>query len=320
MSFDWNAYREELSNQTPEVEWEDAADLSRLSLGSFMAEQNPVRRDLSLGFFRLTGEGVNGHAAHIDDVADAIRHFQRLVLASGLALGGYKSLQGSLPADVVSRTRLDLEGSPMPGSLVLQILPATSPADEIMPSGQAEFWDSGEDQLVDTAVANSLELLNLSKSVGPNADDSDFIRLLAEAGPRVASTLRDFAKSLASSNFETEIAWMQPRRKKSVSRMSVAELQFVGTLVASRELAKEPATLRGVLHTVSDVAPLRLETADGELINVGAKSLPDSDIKRLLVGMTVELTATVTEEVAPGSEPKTKYTATNVVIIGDEAS
>ena len=45
-----------------------------------------------------------------------------------------------------------------------------------------------------------------------------------------------------------------------------------------------------------------------------------ANIKRLRVGMTVELTATVTEEVAPGSEPKTKYTATKVVIIGDDTS
>jgi len=314
MTFDWPAYRAEVASNAPEAEWEDAADLSRLSLSGFLAEQSPARRDMSLGFLRLTGDGVTGHSAHVDDVADVMRHFQRLVLASGMSLTGHKSLRGQLPADIVSKTRLDLNGSPIPGSLILQIVPAMLPANEIMPNGQSEFFTDSEDQLVDTAVGQSINLLNLSKSAGPDADESEFIQLLTEAGPRVATTLRDFAKSLADADFSTEVAWMQPRKRRAISKMSTVELANLGLLVASRELAKEPVTLRGILRTVSDIGPLKLEVADGEIETIDAKLIPGSDIKRLLVGMTVEVTAAVTEEVSPGAEAKTKYAATNVTI------
>ncbi|MDH6237890.1 hypothetical protein H4V99_002635 [Cryobacterium sp. CG_9.6] len=315
MSFDWMGYRARLDLERPELLWEDAADLSRLSLSSFFAELSPVRRDVSLGFLRLTGDGVDGHSAAVDDVAEVMRHFQRLVLASGLSLTGRTSLRGQLPGDIVSKTRLNLDGSAIPGSLVLQLVPAMLPRDEVLPSGQAEFLNDGEEQLVDAALARSIDLLNMSKDSGPNADDSEFVASLREAGPRVATTLRDFAGALVDANFETEVAWMQPRRKRLGSRMSTAELTHLGKLVESRELAREPVLLKGTLRTVSDIGPLKIDIGDGEIETVDAKHLPESDIKQLLVGMSVEIHASATEEVGAAGDSKTKYSATAIRLI-----
>lgn len=317
MSFDWSAYRESLTAPESEPAWEDAADLSRLSLDAFRAEHSLVRRDVSRGFVRLVGDGVMGHTASLDSVAQVMRHFQRLVLATGLSLSGFKSLQGRLPEEVVSRTRLLLDGSAVPGSLILQMVPATQPAAEIMPTGQADFFADPEDQLVDQALDASLELLNSSKEVGPDADQSLFLPKLSEAGPRVASTLKDLSTALVSAEFETEIVWEQPRRPRRTSRLSTTDLVRITKLVASRELEKEPTVLKGVLRTVSDISPLRLDLGDNRIESIDAKGLPGEEISRLLVGMQVRVEATVTEEVSAAGDARAHYAATAIRVVGD---
>ncbi|BAU96213.1 hypothetical protein N24_1951 [Corynebacterium suranareeae] len=125
-------------------------------------EHDLLRRDASSGALRLTGPGITIHSGAIDSIADALRNFQRLVLTTGLAVRGHTSLRGQSQADIVSMTRLNSNGSALPGSLILQIISATSPADEIVPDDQVGLFgdDNSEPQLVDTAMKRALELLN----------------------------------------------------------------------------------------------------------------------------------------------------------------
>lgn len=313
MSFDWNSYREGLNPD--DLIWDSPTDLARLSMSTFIAEQSPVRRDSSSGYLRLLGPGVHGHSASLTHVAGVMTQFQRLVLASGLALAGWKTSRGRAPADVVARTKLLLDGSAAPGSLVLQMVPAALPAEEIMPSGQGEFFREDDNQVVDNAMGRSIDLLNLGKATGPDADSSPFLTEVKASGPRVAAALRDFAKDLASGGFEADILWAQPRVKPRRSRLSVGELSNVAALVASRELEKEPVTLEGVLRTVSDIGPLKLEIAPGEYEDISAKNIPGAVIAGLNVGDRVKVLADVTEEVSAGGESKVKYRATQVTVL-----
>lgn len=315
MSFDWAAYRANLPNAADAVAWEDADDLSRLSINAFLAEQSPVRRDLSTGFIRLTGSGVNGHAAPVEYVANVMRNFQRLILASGLSVSGFTTLQGRIPTDIASRTLLNLDGSALAGSLVLNVVPATLPSTEILPDGQGEFFRDDENQLVDLAVVNSVKLLNLSKTAEPDADDSEFLQTLQTAGPRVASTLRDLANSLVAGDFETELGWSQPKKRRLSSHMTVAELARLSSLVASRELAKEPTVLIGIVRTVSDISPLRIEIAEKEIETIDATNIPHEVIAALRVGMTVRVSADVTEDVSPGGDVKVHYVASQIEVL-----
>lgn len=313
MSFDWASYR---SNLDPdELLWESADDLGRLSVGAFVGEQSPVRRDVSSGFLRLTGPGVSGHRAPLTEVANAMTHFQRLVLASGLSLVGWKTTRGRAPADVVAKTRLHLDGSAAPGSLVLQMVPAMLPAQEIMPDGQGEFFRDDENQVVDDAMGRSLDLLNLGGNLGPDADASSFLSEVKESGPRVAGALRNFSKTLSESGFESDILWAQPRVKPRRSRLTVGQLAQVGALVASRKLEREPVTLEGVLRTVSDISPLKLEIAPDEFESIGAEAIAPATIGALAVGQRVRVQAEVTEDVSVGGEVKAHYQATAIDII-----
>lgn len=309
---DWAAYRARLSNSADEVLWDDARDLSRLSLDAVFGEFSPLRRDRSAGFIRLTGPGVQGNSARVDSVAEAMHNFQRLVLATGAALEGHRSLRGNPPAEVVTRTRLQLAGSALPGSLILELAPETLPAHEIAPDGQGTLFDRQDEQLVDRAVGAALDLLQLSKQVGGNADDSEFLRTLTENGPRVATTLRDLAASLVAAQFNTEVSWERPRAQPLRARMSIPELQFLGTLVASRELEKEPISFDGVLRTVSDLGPWKLEVADGDVQTIDASAIDPATIQQMKVGLFVRITANVTEELSPGGATTTHYSATHI--------
>jgi len=316
MSTDWNEYRRRLEESVEPVLWQEPQELSRLSLETLFGEFSPIRRDRSSGFIRFTGGGINGTAARVDHVADAMKNFQRLVLATGASLEGFKTLRGKVPAQYVSRTNLHLQGSALPGSLILELAPEFLPSQEIVPDGQAPlFGDTETTQLVDRAIVASLELLQLSKSVGADADESAFLGELAERGPRVATTLRDLASSLVDAQFDTEIAWEQPRAASVRTKMTVPQLQQLGLLVASRELEKEPIVLRGLLRTVSDIGPWKVEVNPGEVETVDASGIAAAVTKTMSVGTYVEVKATVTEDASPGGASVTHYAATEITVI-----
>ena len=316
MAFDWEQFKAGIQG---EPDWHDADDLARMSIETLRAEHGLLRRDASSGSLRLTGPGITVHSAALDGIADALRNFQRLVLATGLAVKGHKSLRGQPPADVVSKTRLNLNGSPLPGSLILQIVPATSPADEISPDGQVRLFgdDNAEPQLVDTAMKRALGLLEDGRRLGPDADTSDFLTRIREYGPRVATTLRDFSTGLVKSGFEPDLTWSQPRQARLRTRLSTAELAHIGELIASRELELEPTTIRGILRTVSEISAWQLEIEDGEVVKIDAKKIPTANTATLRTGMSVSVDVAVTEETGPAGEVKPKYTATSFTVLSN---
>lgn len=316
MAFDWEQFK---ANVQGEAEWQDADDLARMSIETLRAEHGLLRRDASSGSLRLTGPGITIHSGAIDGIADTLRNFQRLVLATGLAVKGHKSLRGQPPADVVSKTRLNLNGSPLPGSLILQIVPTTSPADEISPDGQVGLFgdDNAEPQLIDTAMKRALGLLEDGRRLGPDADTSDFLARIREYGPRVATTLRDFSTGLVKSGFEPDLTWSQPRQARLRTRLSTAELAHIGELIASRELELEPTTIRGILRTVSEISAWQLEIEDGEIVKIDAKKIPAANTATLRTGMSVSVDVSVTEEAGPAGEVKPKYTATSFTVLSN---
>ena len=315
MAFDWEAFKGGLTGSS---DWADSDDLARMSIETFRTEGGGLRRDSSSGSLRLTGSGIEGHSGSIDGIAETLRNLQRLVLATGLASTGHTSLRGQPPADVVAKTRLSLSGSPLPGSLVLQMVPAMPPAEEIVPDGQAGLFGDTEDQLVDLAVKDALGLLDGGRQLGPDVDGSAFLSDLTQRGPRVASTLRDFTTTLVKFGFEPDIAWAQPRRPRLRTRLSTAELAYIGQIISSRELELEPTTIRGVLRTVSDIAAWQLEMDGGEIVKIDARAIPKAQTATLGTGAIISINVNVTEESGPADEARQKYAATSFEVLGRE--
>ncbi|WP_188711342.1 hypothetical protein [Microbacterium faecale] len=242
--------------------------------------------------------------------------FQKLVLATGLANTGWRMLRGRIPAEVESRTRLMLNGSALPGSLVLNMVPATSPADEILPDGQGEFFRDADDQDVDKAIDRALSILNRGKVLGPDSDDSGFAAALNTAGPRVASALRTFSTSLFSGGFEPDIVWHQPRVPVRRARLGLSHLEHINRFITTRRLVREPIALEGVLRTVSDKKPmLELETAPDEFERVDAKDIAAEVMSALHVGVRLRIHAEAVENVSPGGDTSFTYKATGVEVL-----
>lgn len=313
MTFDWGSFKEKL---TDSPDWLDSDDLARMSMDSFRAEGGGPRRVASSGLLRLTGAGIRGHAGSFDGISEALRNFQRFVLSTGLASVGHKSLRGQAPIDVVSKTRLNLSGSPLPGSLVLRMVPAMPPSEEIAPDGEVALFGDEDDQLIDTAVKDALGLLDEGRLMGSDVEESVFLSDLESRGPRVASTLRDFVVSLVKYEFEPDIAWSQPRHSRMRTCLSTTELARISGAISSRELERDPATLRGVIRTVSDIAAWQLELDSGEILRIESVGIPKEQTSTLTTGAIVSIDVDVTEESSPAGESKQKYAATSFELLG----
>jgi hypothetical protein len=315
MAFDWKKYRDGLEGES---EWDDAEDLGRLSMESFFAKHSPLRRDISSGQLRLSGPGVTGNTAPIDGVSAALRNFQRLVLATGMSLAGHKSLQGPAPADVVTKTLLNLDGSPLPGSLVLNMTPAMSPAEEIAPTGQRNMFGDPDTQAIDFAVKDALALLEEGRRFGADSDKSDFLERLKDSGPRVASALRDFTESLADFEFEPSLSWQQPRHPRIKTSLVVSELAIIRDAIESNELEVEPTTIRGILRTVSEIKAWQIEIGHKQLVSINARHIPVSETSTLRTGMHITVNVRVMLKSGPASNPTTEYIATSFTVDGSE--
>ena len=199
---------------------------------------------------------------------------------------------------------------------MLQIVPAMSPADEIAPDGQAEFFNDHETQLVDTAMKDAFSLLEDGRQLGPDADASDFLSRVQAYGPRVATTLRDFSNALVKFQFEPDLTWSQPRQPRLRTRLTTSELAHISQLISSRKLEREPTTIHGVLRTVSEIAAWQVEVDGGEVVRIDAKKISAEETATLRTGMTVDVNVAVTEESGPAGESTAKYSAISFKVVG----
>lgn len=313
MRIDWDKFIESLDG---DPDWEDAADLSRLGVDWFRANQSDFRRDISEGKLRLSGQGISGNSGSVVGVAEAMHQFQRLILATGMSLAGQTSIRGKAPQEIVEQTRLNLNGSPEPGSLVLTMVPAMSPEQEISPTGQMDLLERQEDQVIDKVMNITISLIERGKRISLGDGETDeFLSILSESGPRVAAALRDFSLSLYRYQFEPTITWLQPRRKKLTSSLSIADLDRIGQIITSSELEREPTVVRGIIRTVSDMVPWQIETQDEVVVKVIANQIPKAQIETLSPGMLIEIKVLVTEVSGPASEITTNYLATSFEVI-----
>lgn len=217
--------------------------------------------------------------------------------------------------DVIAKTRLRLNGASLPGSLVLQIISAMSPADEIAPDGQAEFFNDHETQMVDAAIKSAFSLLEDGRRLGPDVDASDFLSKVQTYGLRVATTLRDFSNSLVKYEFEPDLAWRQPRQPRLRTRLNTSELAHISQPIASRKLEREPTTVRGVLRTVSEISAWQVEIDASEIVRIEAKKIAAEDTATLCTGMVLAVAVTVTEEGGPAGEGTAKFSAISFKVL-----
>lgn len=296
----------------------DLAEFSRRSLERMVAQHAGTSRVLeSHGWLRLLGEAVTGHAAPFGHVGRLMSSWQDLVDSVGAAREGIKTVRGRLPTEIVRRTRLLLDASPLPGSLVLSVRPQEAGLDAAHPEGESLFgYEDGRRPLADLAVSDALELLN--EAASEKVTQEDLAGRLEALGPRVASRLKAVLRQMADDHLDLDAGWEEPGQPTSRVHMTSSQARSAAQAISNRELDVGVLTITGVLVTSSIESDLAVRAeVDGEeeLISVKRGAVPIEVISHLPPTTRVEAVLLAKPEVTPGGGVKTTYVAKSILEI-----
>jgi hypothetical protein len=270
----------------PEPTWSGPGDLARMSVEAMVAQSEELRELESAGKFRLTGAGVLGHAADLDDVGQVATLWQRCITAVGAALEGAKATVGRIPESIVLRTQLTLNAAPGPGSIVLALAPKSDPFRETAPGGARQMFDAPR-PLADRSAETLIELLAKAAGTGPDGDDLGAV--LKALGPRVATSVRTLADVLDRAHFDVDITWSEPDQPTRRVEMSAGTSGWLRDFVSGRALDGVEEELAGTVRTVSDIAKWSIETPEGDLVPVNASSLAPEVTQSTRVGQFIRM-------------------------------
>lgn len=283
-------------------------DTSRMSIEAFVAGALGTARELvSQGSLRLHGAGVVGTSANLADVGLIASGWQKLVSAVGAAMEDVRSVRGSLPADIVTRTTLVLTASPSPGSVILHLQPKTDPFVEVAPDGEMPLLDVDR-PLADRASEALIEFLAGAVSAGPAAFE-DLSTSMKEMGPRVGSSLLTFAAALTKSNITLDAAWREPEQPTRRAQITPSDAKWLGDFVAGRDLDAEVLDMVGVLRTVSDAQQWLVEV-DSKPLSMDASELAPTQISQFRVADRVNLKV----RIALREQPDGRTSATHKIL------
>lgn len=285
-------------------------DWGRLSRDAFIANRSISARSLkSTGDLRLHGLGVEMNSADLQSVGAIASAWQKAVSAVGGALEDIKSIRGSLPGDVLQKTGLVLNASPLPGSVVLRIEPKARPLDEVEPNGDAPMVDAPR-PLADRASERLIALLDSASKADPNEFD-DLTATLASLGPRVSTAVASLAQTLKRANITLDASWEEPSARAVRASVNPAQATWISDFVAGRGLDAEVVPMNGILRTVSDRERWLVEVGD-DPIHMTASELAPTEVARWNIGDRVTLQVRVAQTERPDGTTQTRHTIISV--------
>ncbi|HJX78593.1 hypothetical protein [Glutamicibacter sp.] len=290
--------------------FDSAQDLSRYSIETHQGHNRLARTKHSRGFLRLAGPGVDGHQA---DAAQAFAvgiAFQKVITAFGSALHGAKA---SISKIAEQQTRLRLDGSPAPGSIIFNLVAASTPADELRPNG--ELFDKNNELLVD----RSFDALNQVFSPSESFEDREtLVTQLEDLGPQAAKALRSFVTIVGDHYFDMELKWQQPLAPALHWSVPTLKSQMLRDFIALNRLDEVPVTLTGRLHTVSISNKWSLVSDEFGKITLDLADLTERISRSSFpAGSLVEANAMMTQSEGAGSKAKRDFRVTSLRALQD---
>ncbi|QXQ11487.1 hypothetical protein [Paeniglutamicibacter sp. Y32M11] len=292
--------------------WETPRDLARISLDAISAQESLGRTQRSEGHLRLTGDGVDGHTASLEEVGILMTRWQKLVTAIGGSSLGFKGLRGRMSPLVSTQTKLLLNAGATPGSVMLEFTAAQAPAEELYPNGDVPMGDIAEEPLVDVAMKKSLLLLSSVVELGPDVEDGKFLEEVVELGPRAASALTEMAKAVSAGHFDLEVEWREPSQPTLRTRLRAGDARRIADIVTSRKLDSEPETLDGIIHTITDISSIHLQLDSGEMISIKPGKIGHEDLRPISHGDRVQIEVDVKTTQRIGEDPSPTYIAKSI--------
>ncbi|MEE8702067.1 hypothetical protein [Bifidobacterium crudilactis] len=282
-------------------------DINRRAFENFVMSRTPIpgRFLPSHGALHIIEGTGREHRADLENVSQLISSFQGLVSSLGGAIRGKKNVRGKLASDIVRDTRLKLDASPLPGSVILSISPEAEPKDELKGEDEA-LIDPKTDQLLDEvfpqldSLFEQMVQLPEDPSQELDAENSALANTLQDLGPRVASSLRHLTDISSASDFSIDISWEQPLKSTiRTSRLLPDIAQRVTTLIANSATDEEIIEISGKMRTVSDIEALAItpfsdDGKEGKALHISGTDLSDGALTGISVGSRVVIQTAVT--------------------------
>ncbi|MCP2046379.1 UNVERIFIED_ORG: hypothetical protein J3D58_000451 [Paenarthrobacter nicotinovorans] len=287
-----------------------ASDLSRVSIERHKGATTLARETPSVGALRLSGAGVIGHEAALEDVTTLGLAFQRLVTAVGASLGGFKNIRGRVPKEFSAKTILGLRAAPRPGSIILDLSPQLDPIRELRYKG--ELFNDSDTQLVDAVMAELDLLVRAAAEHQPGSNDSEFSAEVRSLGPRAASALKAFALAASGSGFDLDLTWMQPLHGTTGFTLSARDAVFIAHVIAGQKLDAQPVVIHGALRTVSHGKKWELLDSEFGNIRIDVSEIEGRPWAEWNPDDLVEVTAAMTITQAPGRPATRSLVAQNI--------
>ncbi|WP_136017930.1 hypothetical protein [Arthrobacter silvisoli] len=286
-----------------------STDLGRVSIERHAGHHELARTAPSAGAMRLTGPGVDGHEASLEDVSLMGSALQKLVSSVGASLRGFKAIRGRIPSDISNKTVLGLRAAPRQGSIILDLAPKVDPISELRRRG--EIINETDSQLVDE-VMTSLGVLMHAATEQESGLTERFSAEVRELGPRVASALKVFAQVTSGSRFNMEFTWAQPLHATVDFSLSSRDAVWIARLISGQKLDAEDVQVHGVLRTVSHGQKWELLDSEFGKVGIDVSDLGGRPWAEWNPDDLVEIDASMTITQAPGRAPSRSLKARNI--------
>ncbi len=284
-----------------------ASDLAAISIESNSGEEAFRKTIRSTGSIRFTGHGITGHQGDAEGLFSAGNAFVHLVTAVGSALSGARS---KISENAARLTRLNLDASPEPGSVIFNLVPAIEPETELRPDG--ELMDDKQ-QLVDQAISEVERLMNLD---GPATGDS-LAQSLEQLGPIAARSLRTFVATTEHQHLDVDFAWRQPLQGSRRWKLSVGDSSYVRSIIDGRKLDDEPVRLTGYWKTVSMSDSWILVDDEYGTIAVNVGDIKGAPWQENNPEIRVQIDAVMIVKEAPGKLTRRSFKAKKIIKIAN---
>ena len=275
--------------------------------------------DSSVGFLHVTGPSVAGHTAPARAVGELLSSFQKAVDAVGASIQGVTSLGASIPTALLRRTELSVVASPIPGSVVIEIMPTMSRELDFRPAMSALFQVedvSDARPLADMAVGKLIDAVGSYNPTEPAGQA--FLDNLSELGPRASSAMKGLCASIGNGGFDLDVKWKEPKRSErrvSVSndnaKSMVQVIQEASTIVEDVEIV---GTLETNTNSVKDRLRIKMDDGSEALVSLG--DIETSSLVDVYLGQRVRVKAVRQTSKRPGGREGTNLMGVSIVSEG----
>lgn len=274
-----------------------ASDLTQISLESLIeSREDPL---FSSGHLRFLGTGIVSNSIDLKSIGGFMAGFQTLVtrlVAKKLGIDPKTKV-------AESASKMSLQASPLPGSVVLKVTPTQA----VVGAAQQQGIDGFESDL-DAAFFQVMELFDTATNVGP--DMAPLLELLMSLGTESCSTIRRLTKILKTEQIDVEVVWRMPHSASKRKRLLVKDSILIHDLVKRRNLDQEILELSGIVSTASvdKSVILALTLANGDQVDLYADKEVHVNLNGVTLGDEVTIQARKTERGMGEDADSSRYT------------